>query len=118
MSSVSPFPNGYAEKCNDVDMAISTVDCVDFPWFCTEEHRTSIVVCVGQGFTNLNPDEPLPLVSLYEPSLLIGIMAINSLIWLAIPWRNKPNLWQQTLSGCLEQLLLAARSVMARSMNF
>ena len=97
-------------KNDDVDMAISTVDCVDFPGFVLRT-SPSLWFC-GQGY-KLNPDEPLPLVSLDEPSTYRN-MAINQLDLAGIPWRIA--YVATTLSGA-RAAVVAGVGVMARSID-
>lgn len=95
---------------DDVDMAISTVDSVDYPalvlrvspslWFC------------GANYA-FNLDEPLPLVSLDEPSIYRN-MAINHLEQAGIPWRIA--YVATTLSGA-RAAVAAGLGVMARSIE-
>ncbi len=91
-------------------MAISTVDCVDFPGFVLRT-SPSLWFC-GQGY-KLNPDEPLPLVSLDEPSTYRN-MAINQLDLAGIPWRIA--YVATTLSGA-RAAVVAGLGVMARSIE-
>ncbi|GKX55938.1 LysR family transcriptional regulator [Leminorella grimontii] len=97
-------------KNDDVDMAISTVESVDYPslvlraspslWFCGLNYE-------------FNLDEPLPLVSLDEPSTYRN-MAINHLDQAGIPWRIA--YVATTLSGA-RAAVVAGLGVMARSIE-
>lgn len=97
-------------KNDEVDMAISTVESVDYPglvlraspslWFCGINYE-------------FNPDEPLPLVSLDEPSIYRN-MAINHLDQAGVPWRIA--YVATTLSGA-RAAVVAGLGVMARSIE-
>lgn len=97
-------------KNDEVDMAISTVESVDFPslvlrsspslWFC------------GAGY-EFNLDNPLPLVALDEPSTYRN-MAITHLEQAGIPWRIA--YVATTLSGA-RAAVRAGLGVMARSIE-
>lgn len=105
----SPFLMEMLEN-DDVDMAISTVESADYPglilrvspslWFCGLNYKFTL-------------DQPLPLVSLDEPSTYRN-MACNHLDQAEIPWRIA--YVATTLSGA-RAAVVAGLGVMARSIE-
>lgn len=97
-------------KNDDVDMAISTVEIVDYPRL-TLRISPSLWYC-GRDY-ELQRDSPLPLVVLDEPSTYRN-MAINHLDQAGIPWRIA--YVATTLSGA-RAAVRAGLGIMARSIE-
>ena len=97
-------------KNDDVDMAISTVEIVDYPRL-TLRVSPSLWYC-GRDY-DFQLDSPLPLVVLDEPSTYRN-MAINHLDQAGIPWRIA--YVATTLSGA-RAAVRAGLGIMARSIE-
>lgn len=97
-------------KNDDVDMAISTVEIVDYPCL-TLRVSPSLWYC-GRDY-ELQRDSPLPLVVLDEPSTYRN-MAINHLDQAGIPWRIA--YVATTLSGARAAVSVGL-GIMARSIE-
>jgi len=96
---------------NEVDMAISTINMIDYPAGIVLRNSPSLWYC-SAGYT-LDLNQPLPLVVLDDPSIYKN-MAIDYLNQAGIPWRVAYT--STTLSGA-RAAVKAGLGVIARSIE-